>query len=82
MIKFDYSWKIWIISQLILTIKFISSKDTDDTDDTMTYDEADEVIEKLSESLLCRYQISLKPTMKGMTLLLIVLIYCDISAIQ
>ena len=48
MIKFDYSWKIWIISQLILTIKFISSKDTDDT---MTYDEADEVIEELFGSI-------------------------------
>ena len=51
MIKFDYSWKIWIISQLILTIKFISSKDTYDTDDTMTYDEADEVIEELFGSI-------------------------------
>ena len=52
MIKFDYSWKIWIISQLILTIKFIPSKDTGDTDDTMTYDEADEVIEELFESIV------------------------------
>ena len=52
MIKFDYSWKIWIISQLILTIKFISSKDTGDTNDTMTYDEADEVIEELFESIV------------------------------
>ena len=52
MIKFDYSWKIGIISQLILTIKFISSKDTGDTNDTMTYDEADEVIEELFESIV------------------------------
>ena len=52
MIKFDYSWKIWIISQLILTIKFIPSKDTGDIDDTMTYDEADEVIEELFESIV------------------------------
>ena len=41
-----------IISQLILTIKFISSKDTGDTNDTMTYDEADEVIEELFESIV------------------------------
>ena len=52
MIKFEYSWKIGIISQLILTIKFISSKDTGDTNDTMTYDEADEVIEELFESIV------------------------------
>ena len=52
MIKFDYSWKIGIISQLILTIKFISSKDTGDTNDTMTYDEAEEVIEELFESIV------------------------------
>ena len=67
--KFD-TWKI----QLTIAINFISSKDTDeervmhsksDNIEIMINDKADEVIEELFHSLLSRYQIGLKASMKG-----------------
>ena len=61
-------WK----SQLTIAINFSSSKNTDvecvmhaknDNIEFMIYDNADEVIEELFESLLNRYQIELKTSM-------------------
>ena len=55
--------------QLVITINFIFSKDTDeehakhskgDNIELMIYDNADEVIEELFESLLNKYQIVLE----------------------
>ena len=56
------TWEI----QLTIAINFISFKDTDeeqvmylksDNIEVMTYDNIDEVIEKIFESLLSRYQL-------------------------
>ena len=60
--------------QLTIAVKFISSKDNDeepgmhskrDNIEIMTNDKSDEVIEKLFESLLNRYQIGLKTSRRG-----------------
>ena len=63
------TWKI----QLKIAIKFISPKDTNeelvmhsksDKIEVMTYDNANEVIEEIFESLISRYQIGLETLMK------------------
>ena len=72
---FDYEtqfgeWKI----QLTISIKFISSKDSNETRnmhtkssdiETLIGNETDEIIEELFESLLQRYQEELEESMKG-----------------
>ena len=64
------AWKI----QLTMSINFICSKDVDeesaihtnsDNMEIMAYDEANEVIEELFNSLFSRYQVGLKTSMKG-----------------
>ena len=64
------TWK----TQLTTAINFISSKDNDeeqvmhsnsDNIEVMTFDKANEVIEKIVEPLLSRYQIGLETSMKG-----------------
>ena len=64
------AWKI----QLTMSINFICSKDVDeesaihtnsDNIEIMAYDEANEVIEELFDSLFSRYQVGLKTSMKG-----------------
>ena len=66
--KFD-TWKI----QLPIEIDFISSKDNDkegaihsksDNIEFMIYNNADEIIEEFFESLLNRYQIGLRTSMR------------------
>ena len=74
------TWKIqWTIS-----INFIYSKDTDEewiihskSDDmeVMTYDDTNEIIEKLFDSLLSIYQIGLETQMWGIDFNLFVFIY-------
>ena len=68
--KIQGEWKI----QLIMTINFISSKDSNETHTintkshiigTMMGSETDETIEELFESLLQRYQEGLEESMKG-----------------
>ena len=63
------TWKI----QLAIVINFISSKDVDkerimhlrsDNIEFMSYDNANEIANELFESLLSRYQISLKTSMR------------------
>ena len=63
------TWKI----QLAIAINFISSKDVDkerimhlrsDNIEYMSYDNANEIANELFESLLSRYQISLKTSMR------------------
>ena len=63
------TWKI----QLAIAINFISSKDVDkerimhlksDNIEFMSYDNANEIANELFESLLSRYQISLKTSMR------------------
>ena len=64
------TWKI----QLTTAINFISSKDVDedrvmysksDNIELMLYDNANEVVNELFESLLSRYQIGLEMSMRG-----------------
>ena len=64
------AWKI----QLTIAINFISSKDVDeeramhskrDNIEFMTYDNANEIVNELFESLLSRYQIGLETSMTG-----------------
>ena len=63
------TWKI----QLTIAINFVSSKDTDDEQvmhsgnnnvEVMTYDNANEVIEEIFESLFSRYQIGSETSVK------------------
>ena len=63
------TWKI----QLAIAINFISSKDVDkehimhlksDNIEFMSYDNANEIANELFKSLLSRYQISLKTSMR------------------
>ena len=67
-LKKSDTWKI----QLTVAINFISSKDNDEEHvihsksgniEILINDKSDEVIEKLFESLLNRYQIGLKTSM-------------------
>ena len=60
--------------QLTIAINFISSKDVDeervmhsksDNIELMLYDNANEVVNKVFESLLSRYQIDLETLMRG-----------------
>ena len=69
-LKKSDTWKI----QLTIAINFISPKDTDeehimnsknDNIELMIYDNADEVIEKLFESLLNRIRTRLETSMRG-----------------
>ena len=64
------AWKI----QLTIAVKLISSKDADeeqtmhsksDNMEVMAFDDTDEIIEELFDSLLFRYQISLETQMRG-----------------
>ena len=73
-LKKSQTWKI----QLMRTINFMSSKENDeehvmhsksDNVDIIGHDRADEAIEELFESLLSRYQIGLKTSMKGSNLI-------------
>ena len=70
-LKKSDTWEV----QLTTAVNFISSKDTDgepamhskrDSIEIFIYCKADEVIGKLFESLLYRYQTELKTSMKGM----------------
>ena len=76
LMKLGHTWKISIISKILLTaaINLISSKDTDDecvmhskSDNIkiMNYDKADEVMKELFDSLLQRYQVGLETSIKG-----------------
>ena len=69
-LKKSDTWKI----ELTATINFMSSKDNDeegmmhsksDNIEIMINDKADEVIERLFQSLLSRYQIGLETSLKG-----------------
>ena len=60
--------------QLTMAIRFIFSKDTNEESvmhskiydiEVMTYDDPEEVIEELFESILSRYQTSLEMQMRG-----------------
>ena len=64
------TWKI----QLAIVINFISSKDAEkehvmhlkkDNIKFTSYDDANEVVDELSESLHSRYQVSLETSMRG-----------------
>ena len=64
------TWKI----QLTITINFISSKDVDEKRvmhsksnniEFMSYDNANEVVNEIFESLISRYQIGLGTSMRG-----------------
>ena len=74
-----------------MVISFISSKDSGEirimhkkSNNTkiMTGNETDEIIEKLFESLLQKYQEGLEEKMRRNELFLIVLIYCIIIFIK
>ena len=70
------TWKI----QLTIAINFISSNDADeehvmhskiDNIKFVLYDNANEVVNELFESLLSRYQIGLETSMRGSNFILI-----------
>ena len=80
-------WKV----QLTMEINFISITDSSDTSTvhienqniiTLTGYEADDIIEKLFESLLEKYQQGLEEKLKKVTMLLIVLMHCIINFIK
>ena len=70
------TWKI----QLTIAIKFISSKDTDNTE-FMSYDNVNEVVNEIFESLLSRYQTGL---MRGHDFIFesVQLLYCKCHKIS
>ena len=74
-----------------MEINFISIKDSSETHCMhmhskniviLTYYEADDIIEKLFDSLLEKYQKGLEEKMKKVTILLIVLVYYIINFIK
>ena len=77
------TWKV----QLTIAINFISSKDVDeeqvmhskkDNIEFTTYDNANDIVDKLSESLFSRYQIGLEASMRGSDFIVesVQLLYC------
>ena len=77
--------------QLKMIINFISSKDCNETRtmhtksdniEIMIGNETDEIIKKLFESLLQKYQEGLEKSMKGSEFILMALIHCIINFIE
>ena len=78
------TWKV----QLTIAINFISSKDVDeeqvmhskkDNIEFMTYDNANDIVDKLSESLFSRYQIGLETSMRGRVISFLIQFSCCIT---
>ena len=75
------TWKV----QLTIAINFISSKDVDeeqvmhskkDNIEFTTYDNANDIVDKLSESLFSRYQIGLETSMRGRVISFLIQFSC------
>ena len=78
------TWKV----QLTIAINFISSKDVDeeqvmhlkkDNIEFTTYDNANDIVDKLSESLFSRYQIGLETSMRGRVISFLIQFSCCIT---
>ena len=78
------TWKV----QLTIAINFTSSKDVDeeqvmhskkDNIEFTTYDNANDIVDKLSESLFSRYQIGLETSMRGRVISFLIQFSCCIT---